>query len=77
MHKHRECLVNIVIERGNAVELFGIIEKSFDLLSQLVLLRIVMNRNAPIQIRLDASGVIGFLEYGFDCRPQSIADEQA
>ena len=77
MHKHREGLVEIAIERGNAPELSEIVEKSLGLLSQLVLLRVVMSRHAPIRLRLAAGGVLGFPEHWFDCRPQSIADEQA
>ena len=77
MRKHREGLVEIAIERGNAPELFEIVEKSLDLLSQLVLLHVVMNRHAPIRLRLATGGVLGFPEHWFDCRPQSIDDEQS
>ncbi len=77
MHKHREGLVEIVIERGNATELFEIVEKSLDLLSQLVLLRVEMNRHASIRLRLATGGVLEFPDHWFDCQPQSIADEQA
>lgn len=69
MHKHQEGTDEIVIARDNVAELFGIFEKPLDLLSQHVILRIVMNRHAPIRIRLATGSVLEFPEYGFDCRP--------
>lgn len=69
MHKHQEGTDEIIIALDNAAELFGIFEKPLDLLSQHVILRIVMNRHAPIRIRLAAGSVLEFPEYGFDCRP--------
>lgn len=67
MHKHQESPDEIIIARDNVTELFGISEES--IFSQYVLLRIVMNRHAPIRIRLAAGGVLEFPEYWLDCRP--------
>lgn len=77
MHKHWEGPDEIVVARGNVMELFEIFEKPIDLLSQHVLLRIMINRHDPIRIWLAAGGLLEFPEYRFDCRPQSIDNEQA
>lgn len=63
MHKYREGPDEIVVVCGNVTELFEIFKKSLDILSQHVILHIVMNRHAPIRIRLAGGDVLEFPEY--------------
>ena len=49
MNKRQERPVELVVSRGNATELFELVEQPLDLLSHFVLLGIVMNHLASIR----------------------------